>query len=270
MDLNYLIEERVIERAMADYPNIEELVEFSTPVVSFGYPKGARVATLGINPSSNEFQIGNGNKSPLRDGEKRLIDTLQFGIEKPKSLSRDQAVAVIKGCYNYFNIKPYEWFKKLEQTILVPSGFSYHDSTACHLDLVQWATDPVWQSIKDKNVTKSLLEADKDFLEFQLKEYDFEVIFLNGGTVMKTVKSLDLCKFKEVGTVDFNSKGTQSVIELGEYDGKQLIGWGVNAGYDATYKPGLAQLSAWLENHFKITQKSTANAINKLSPGSGE
>jgi len=250
MDSNYVIEERVIERTMADYPNIKELVEFSTPVVSFGYPKGARVATLGINPSSNEFQIGNGNKNPLRPGEKRLVDTLAIGTDKPKSLTRDQAIAVIKGCYSYFNVKPYEWFKKLEQTILTPSGFSYYDNTACHLDLVQWATDPVWQSIKDKNVTKALLEADQDFLEFQLKEYDFEVIFLNGGTVMKTVKNLNLCKFKEVGSVDFNSKGTQSVIEIGEYGGKKLIGWGVNAGYDATYKPGLNQLSAWLRNYF--------------------
>jgi len=256
MNLDYVIEERVIERAMATYPDLKELVEFSTPVVSFGYPKRARAATLGINPSSNEFQIGNGNKNPLKVGDKRLVDTLQFGTDKPKSLTRDQAVEVIKGCYNYFNVNPYDWFEKLEQTILLPSGFSYYDNTACHLDLVQWATDPVWQSIKDKTVTKALLDADQDFLEFQLKEYDFEVIFLNGATVMKTVKSLDLCKFKEVGSVDFNSKGTQSVIELGEYGGKKLIGWGVNAGYDAAYKPGLNQLSAWLTNHFKQNPKN--------------
>jgi hypothetical protein len=33
MTTNYEIEERVIERAMATYPSIPQLVEFSTPVV---------------------------------------------------------------------------------------------------------------------------------------------------------------------------------------------------------------------------------------------
>ena len=252
MERNYLIEERVIERAMANYPQIPQLVEFSTPVVSFGYPKKATVATLGINPSSNEFQVGNGNKNPLTSAEKRLIDTIDLGVVKPKSLSRDQAIKLINGCYDYFNVKPYEWFTKLEQIILAPSGYSYFDESACHLDLVQWATDPVWQSIKDKTITKALLEADKEFLEFQLKEYDFEIIFLNGGTVVKTVKSLDLCEFKEAGSIEFNSKGTKSLIEVGEYRGKRLIGWGLNAGYDATYKPGLNQLSSWLREYFNF------------------
>ena len=63
MTTKFIIEDRVIERAMAQYPKVPELVEFSTPVVSFGYPRNAKVATLGINPSSNEFQIGSGNKN---------------------------------------------------------------------------------------------------------------------------------------------------------------------------------------------------------------
>ena len=104
MSSNYVIEERVIERAMASYPEIEEIVAFSTPVVSFGNPRGAKVATLGINPSSNEFQIGNGNKSPLGEFEsKRLIDTEILEIANPKNLTREQAIQVIEGCYDYFS-----------------------------------------------------------------------------------------------------------------------------------------------------------------------
>ena len=42
MSKPYEIDERVVERVMEPYPNIEELVAFSTPVVSFGYPNDAR------------------------------------------------------------------------------------------------------------------------------------------------------------------------------------------------------------------------------------
>ena len=96
MSSNYVIEERVIERAMATYPDIPEIVPSSTPVVSFGYPNKAIVATLGINPSSNEFQVGNGNKNLLGFGSKELVDTEVLGVESPKHLNREQAIEVIK------------------------------------------------------------------------------------------------------------------------------------------------------------------------------
>ena len=83
----YTIEDRVIERAMAPYPEIAEIVPSSTPVVSFGYPNKAIVATLGINPSSNEFQVGNGNKNLLAFGSKKLVDTEVLGVDSPKQLN---------------------------------------------------------------------------------------------------------------------------------------------------------------------------------------
>ena len=181
MSDEYVIEERVIERAMATYPDIPEIVKYSTPVVSFGYPVGSRVATLGINPSSNEFQIGNGNKEPLASSEKRLVDTEVLGLDNNQSLSRDQAIEVINGCYTYFNNKPYSWFDDLDNYVLKPTGSSYKDGSACHLDLVQWATDPVWQNEKmSKSKRKILLDSDKEFLEYQLSNYDFDYVFLNG------------------------------------------------------------------------------------------
>jgi len=249
----YIIEERVIERAMADYPDIPQLVEFSTPVVSFGYPKDARVATLGINPSSNEFQVGRGNKNPLPPERKRLIDTESLGIKNPKNLTREQAIRVIEGCYDYFNKNHYDWFNDLEKYILKPASFSYFskEANACHLDLVQWATDPVWQTIKNQAIKRDLLKADREFLEFQLTEYDFEFVFLNGGTVLETVEKLGLFKFKEIGSVSRNSAGDQSRIVTATYGGKTFLGWGLNTGYRATYKPGLVELGNWLCSYFK-------------------
>jgi hypothetical protein len=39
-----------------------------------------------------------------------------------------------------------KWFDQMEEFVLTNTGYSYFDGTACHLDLIQWATDPVWSS----------------------------------------------------------------------------------------------------------------------------
>jgi hypothetical protein len=250
------IEERVIERAMALYPQIEELVAFSTPVVSFGNPRLARVATLGINPSSNEFQIGNGNKTPL-GGEipKRLVDTQVLGIESPIRLTRDQALQVIEGCYQYFygqNANPYEWFLKLEEFILKPAGFTYYgpDATACHLDLVQWATDPVWDSIASKSTKELLLKQDKEFLRYQLTSYNFEYVFLNGSTAINQFKELGIATLEEVHKVTANSNGGRHAVVRGESGGTVFFGWGINTGAKYASKTGLQELVEFIENSF--------------------
>jgi len=249
MSSEYIIEERVVERAMAPYPDIVELVPQSTPVVSFGYPNKAIVATLGINPSSNEFQIGKGNKNLLALGSKRLVDTQVLGLEAPKQLNKQQAIEVIKGCYSYFSPegKPLKWFDPLQLHVLDPIGASYSSGTACHLDLVQWATDPVWQNKKmGKNSKKLLLQNDKEFLKFQLSNYDFQYIFLNGSTVISQVKKLGIVKLEPVGEVRFNRSGTMSQILKGSLGSKTIIGWGLNVGYGATLKEGLEDLQNWI------------------------
>ena len=254
MSDKYVIEERVIERAMATYPDMPEIVKYSTPVVSFGYPIGARVATLGINPSSNEFQIGNGNKDPLESSEKRLVDTQVLGLDNVKSLSRDQAIKVVNGCYSYFSNKPYKWFDDLEEYALRPAGYSYKNGSACHLDLVQWATDPVWQNEKmSKSKRKILLDSDKEFLEYQLSNYDFDYVFLNGSTVLEQVEKLNLVSLEKVGEVRFNKSGVMSRVVSGELGKKKFIGWGMNVGYYASYEPGLEDLSKWLEINLRTT-----------------
>ena len=84
--------------------------------------------------------------------KKRLVDLETLGIENPKSLNREQAIQVIEGCYDYFDMKnhnPYmTWFKHLNDNINNHFGLDYLDGSAAHLDLVQWATDPVWGGIK--------------------------------------------------------------------------------------------------------------------------
>jgi hypothetical protein len=232
MDSNYLIEERVIERAMAEYPKIKELVEFSTPVVSFGYPTSARIVTVGINPSSLEFLTAGKNKKILAANSKRLIDLESLGVSNPKTLNLEQAIKVIEGCYRYFDAdsKPYmQWFDHLNDNVNAYFKSNYRDGSAAHLDLVQWATNPVWGNIKDKNVKSGLLKGDVDFLRYQMNSKEFEVIFLNGRQVFDQLTNHKIVEATEVETVTYLTKNGKS-LPVTFYKGKSrngslVVGW---------------------------------------------
>ena len=200
MSGRYAIEERVIERAMAFYPEIEEIVAFSTPVVSFGNPNNARVVTVGINPSSSEFQVAGKSKNPLPVGKKRLVDTEILGIVAPKSLSRDQAIKVIEGCYSYFETKNhYDWFGHLNSNMNAYFKADYYDGSAAHLDLVQWATYPVWGGITSEETKDLLLRADVEFLNYQINMRKYDAIYLNGASVFEQLNSNGIIKAFEQG-----------------------------------------------------------------------
>jgi len=68
---------------------------------------------------------------------------------------------VLSDCREYFSKdgNPYwTWFGPLDKLLSQATGMSYRDGTACHLDLVQWATDPVWDKINDPSVRQALLD----------------------------------------------------------------------------------------------------------------
>lgn len=114
----------------------------STPVVSFGDPATARAATLGKNPSRREFVDDAG---VLLRGDRRRLATLEsLGAASLEVLSDELAATVVADCAMYFRRQPYRrWFDPLDLLLRDGVGARYYDGTACHLDLVQWATDPV-------------------------------------------------------------------------------------------------------------------------------
>lgn len=233
MMATYNIEEQVIARAMAEYPNISELVKGSTPVVSFGYPAPAKVVTIGINPSSNEFQKSGKSKDLLTLPKKRLIDSEILGIPSSQQLTREQAIAVIEGCYDYFNKRehnPYmTWFKHLNENINKHFGADYLDGSAVHLDLVQWATDPVWGNIKSKSVRSDLLAADAEFLRYQLSAKRYDIVFMNGSQVTEqliSTKIVELSLTKEFTYKTKNGKSKKLEFYKGNTaNGSLALGW---------------------------------------------
>lgn len=242
--------QELIDRASKAMPSDLNVVAGSTPVVSFGNPANAKVATLGINPSSGEFSYGK-DRPLLSKEEKRLVDHDVLQIKNPRSLTLEESQRVIEGCNDYFKSeKHYEWFLRLEEIVLSPAGYTYYggNASACHLDLVQWATDPVWGSIKAA-VKKRLLSDDKEFLRFQLTNYKFDFVYLNGGTVIEQFLKLGIAKLSEVYSVTRNSKGgTPHKVYKGTANGTTYLGWGINAASRDANKIGLTELSNWIKN----------------------
>lgn len=233
MMATYNIEEQVIKRAMAEYPNISELVKGSTPVVSFGYPAPAKVVTIGINPSSNEFQKSGKSKDLLSFPKKRLIDSEVLGIPSSQRLTREQAIAVIEGCYEYFYMRehnPYmTWFKHLNENINKHFGADYLDGSAVHLDLVQWATDPVWGNIKSPAIKSELLAADAEFLRYQMGVKRYDIVFMNGSQVTEQLietKIVELSLTKEFAYKTKSGKSKKLEFYSGwTANGSLALGW---------------------------------------------
>ena len=217
----------------------------TTPVVSFGDFTWARMATLGINPSSAEFLSG-GNL--LAREKKRLADE-EFGAAAP--------LDVWFHCKHYFLVNPYwSWFSHLED-LLQRIGASYK-SNACHLDLSPWATDPIFGKLT-KDQQNKLLSHDRDFLNWQIAESPIETILFNGSTVHKTIASSQNYHLQKVGEIAYTSGGQIRTSELISGDGprgESIFGWTVNLqAMQATVEERsdvMSKLSDWLIKECKL------------------
>jgi hypothetical protein len=148
----------------------------------------ATVATLGLNPSRMEFQNKHGNEL---SGPARRFETLaSLGVADLVSASDEVLSRVVRACDAYFSRNPYKrWFDHL-LPMLQAVDASYYDGSACHLDLVQWATDPVWGKIRELNTRERLLADDAEFLRQQLAWGKFKVLLVNGRDATKSLTRL--------------------------------------------------------------------------------
>jgi hypothetical protein len=71
----------------------------SLPVVSFGDPGSAGVATVSLNPSSREFLTKAGDWLP--DAKRRLASLHSLGVKDPGELDAGQVGQVVAESYEY-------------------------------------------------------------------------------------------------------------------------------------------------------------------------
>jgi hypothetical protein len=212
------IQQRLRQAAPADC----RVIECSTPVISFGNPATARVATLGLNPSRREF-FENGLEL---DGARRRFETLNsIGAVSLADASADQLEQVLDRCYAYFHGYPYRrWFDQLD-TVLRPLGASYYDDTACHLDLSQWATDPTWNGLSS-DARDALMTSDAPFLRQQIAHEGIALLLINGNAVTNGFARAFGLSLTEAARVSDRAVTTR--ISTGTLGRMRVIAWSTN------------------------------------------
>jgi hypothetical protein len=214
-----------IEMAARLAPPVAGIVEHSTPVLSFGDPLRAEVATLGINPSRQEFYSTTGVL--LSGGERRLATADSLGATPGQPLTANQAREVVADCNSYFDRNPYDyWFRPLDTLLSQAFGASYPDGTACHLDLVQWATDPVWGKLPDRASAELLLAEGRPHLKRLLSRSSVRLVLLNGTEVVRQVGHAELAQLHEVKQIPVGSRPCR--LFAGEGLGINYVGWSTN------------------------------------------
>ena len=214
----------VAERIRRPPPRDSSVVAGSTPVIAFGDPNTSRVATLGLNPSRAEFLSPAGR---LLDGDRRFETLTSLGIENLADATDQQVARVWEGCRIYFQKNPYRrWFDQLER-ILTGVRASYYSGSACHLDLVQWATDPVWRRLNAQAIAR-LMSDDVAFLRRQLMTSPIELVLLNGRRVLDEFQlALNIRLEVQAGLLMVGTTGT-GVYTATLPSGARVIGWSVN------------------------------------------
>ena len=193
----------LIERLSKKELKKATLLEWGSPVLSFGDLSISKLATLGINPSNREFVDINGNE--LVGVDRRFHTLHSLKLEKWSDISNKEIEKIINSYKEYFFKNPYDlWFKKLNN-IFSGAGFSYYNksSHACHLDLVPYATEIKWTELSN-NQKQILFNSVGDTLGLVLKSSPVEFLILNGKTVVESLQELGEVKFKKEEKPEWN------------------------------------------------------------------
>ena len=236
----------VAERIRRPTPIGMSVLPGSLPVVSFGNPNIATVATLSLNPSWIEFQSPAG--AWLYGRDRRLASLISLGANDPRDLTDEQVAAVVAESNAYFRGPNWyrTWFHWLEQLLRDAGVGSYLDGSACHLDLVQWATKPAQKSLPPR-VWASLVEQDSDFVHHQLRTSEVRTVLLDGASVVRWVRLAGLVGDLDQEVLPYQATNGPGAIRVyrGVADGVAFAGWN-RPQFQALAKDGRRQLARWL------------------------
>ncbi|WP_107773894.1 hypothetical protein [Nocardioides sediminis] len=158
-----------------------DVLGWACPVPFFGEIATAKVATVGINPSNREFVDRAGTE--LAEADRRLPTLSSLGRASWDDATGDDIRSIALGCRQYFARNPYrQWFDVLDRMLCV-GGASYYDSTACHLDLVAYATSTKW-GVLPSNVREDLVRRGRATIAELIRDSAIEVLVLNGRSVV--------------------------------------------------------------------------------------
>jgi hypothetical protein len=196
----------------------------SLPILFFGDAPAARMLTVGLNPSDQEYLDRHGIEL---DGELRRFHTVgSLEASERSQLTERQCEQAIQMMSSYFNPgQPvFHWFRPLER-VIDAMGVSFIGRTAAHLDLVQESTRPVWSGLPSGD-KEALLAADLPFLSWQLSAFPARVVACNGATVLRTVSRLTEAEKVRSGTLK-RIQWTLARVKPGAGHAVAVVGWNI-------------------------------------------
>jgi hypothetical protein len=224
--MNLVIQPEVEARVRRAVPEGAGVLPGSLPVVSFGDPSTAAVATVSLNPSSREFLTRAGEWLP--DASRRLASLHSLGVKDPGELDAGQFRQVVAESYGYFRGGNWYrlWFGWLERLLAGSGAGSYLDGSACHLDLVQWATAPA-QAQLPAEAWQRLVEEDREFLRWQLAHANVSVVLVNGASVVEGLAAAGLISDLTEDRLEYPAKDGTGYLRVfrGTSDGVRFLGW---------------------------------------------
>lgn len=155
----------------------------------FGRLQTSRVATLGLNPSNLEFESARG--VPLNEPLNRFETLNTLRLTHWSLAGKSEVERIWAACEFYFTRRPYDgWFRPLDK-VVSGLGVSYYDawSTACHLDLVPFATGEKWSKLTPE-AKQGLVSLGAPTLVTTLAASEIRVLVLNGASVVRAFQQL--------------------------------------------------------------------------------
>ena len=97
---------------------------------------------------------------------------------------------------------------------------------ACHLDLVQWATNPTWNHLSS-DARRALLATDQEFFLDQLRRESIQLLLLNGSGVIRQVQDT-LVPLLQQETVRVSVRSVTTRFSAGAIEGVPVVAWSTN------------------------------------------
>jgi hypothetical protein len=228
-------------------PQLEssDVITQGAPIISFGDYSKSRIATLGLNPSDKEFYDSEENE--LVGNDRRFHTLSSLNLTSWDQIDKVSLKKILFTCENYFYGNSYDrWFKPLN-IILSGTGASYYDSfnSACHLDLVPYATRTKWGELLGDQ-RHALLQIGSKFLGEILNSSSIEVLILNGKSVITNLERASGTEFsmKEITSWQLRRsrgyvKGEAYIGRISELGGvslkKQILVLGFNHNIQSSF-----------------------------------
>jgi len=122
-------------------------------------------------------------------GTVRRFHTLSsLGLSRWRDAKSEHLQMIVDSCNTYFCRNPYDgWFKRLEE-LISGTRASYYGTgqSACHLDLIPYATSSKWSELSSGQRT-ALLGMAGDTLGLLLRDSPVRLLILNGQTVVQSL-----------------------------------------------------------------------------------